>query len=308
MVEKKKHPIKTPKKEFLSLFGSGKTKSTAKVATTTPIENHADPETTKQITKNFVEKLIRGKVEDAITTSHSDIKDKIEKAITKLSNEFDQKVTSAINASRSNIENKIDESLKRLSSAFDQKIEATIDASRSDSENKIDESTTKLLNELKEKTKLNSDNILSNIQDEYRKQTEGLLKTAKSTTLANRMYVIGIGSAFVVVITILSLIGYSKIKSTANDTVMRTMESQANMAATKGDTETLIEEKAEGTINKLRKELNARLEERAAKIFGKLERNIELKSGRVLSDLQGEHGKQTEAPSHATKREENDTN
>ena len=308
MVEKKKHPIKTPKKESLSLFGSGKTKSTAKVATTTPIENHADPETTKQITKDFVEKLIRGKVEDAITTSHSDIKDKIEKAITKLSNEFDQKVTSAINASRSNIENKIDESLKRLSSAFDQKIEATIDASRSDSENKIDESTTKLLNELKEKTKLNSDNILSNIQDEYRKQTEGLLKTAKSTTLANRMYVIGIGSAFVVVITILSLIGYSKIKSTANDTVMRTMESQANMAATKGDTETLIEEKAEGTINKLRKELNARLEERAAKIFSKLERNIELKSGRVLSDLQGEHGKQTEAPSHATKREENDTN
>ena len=107
---------------------------------------------------------------------------------------------------------------------------------------------------------------------------------------------------------ILSLIGYSKIKSTANDTVMRTMESQANMAATKDDTETLIEEKVEGTINKLRKELNARLEERAAKIFGKLERNIELKSGRVLSDLQGEHGKQTEAPSHATKREENDTN
>ena len=308
MVEGKKHPIKTPKKGFLSLFGSGKTKSTAKDAPTTPIKNHADPETTKQITKDFVEKLIRGKVEDAITTSHSDIKDKIEEVITKLSNEFDQKVANAINAAHSDIENKIDESLIRLSSAFDQKIEVTIDASRSDSESKIEESTTKLLNELEEKAKLNSDSILSNIRDEYRKQTEDLLKTAKSTTLANRMYVIGIGSAFVVVITILSLIGYSKIKSTANDTVMRTMESQANMAATKDDTETLIEEKVEGTINKLRKELNARLEERAAKIFGKLERNIELKSGRVLSDLQGEHGKQTEAPSHTTKREENDTN
>ena len=107
---------------------------------------------------------------------------------------------------------------------------------------------------------------------------------------------------------ILSLIGYSKIKSTANDTVMITMESQANMAATKyvtkDDAETLIEEKAEGTINELRKELGARLEERAEKIFGKFEKDIELESRKFLSDLQGEYKKQKEAPLHTTKKED----
>ena len=308
MVERKKHTIKTSKKGFLSLFGSSKIESTSKDTTTTPIGNQANPETTEHITKDFVEKLIQEKVENAITTSHSDIKDKIDEAITKLSNAFDQKIENAIKASRSDLENKIDESLIRLSSAFDQKIEDAINASRSNSEGNIEESTTKLFNVLDEKIKLNSDNILSSLRDEYRKQTEDLLNTAKSTTLAQRMYVIGIGSAFVVVIILLSLIGYSKIKRTANDTVMAAMEKQANMEATKYVTtdlaEILIKEKSEGTINELRQELSARLDERADKIFGKLGKEIELKSNRALSDLQGEYRKQTEAPSHTTKKED----
>ena len=308
MVEREKQPIKTSKKGFFSLFGSSKIESTSKDTTTTPIGNQANPETTEHITKDFVEKLIQEKVENAITTSHSDIKDKIDEAITKLSNAFDQKIENAIKASRSDLENKIDESLIRLSSAFDQKIEDAINASRSNSEGNIEESTTKLFNVLDEKIKLNSDNILSSLRDEYRKQTEDLLNTAKSTTLAQRMYVIGIGSAFVVVIILLSLIGYSKIKRTANDTVMSAMKKQANMEATKYVTtdlaEILIKEKSEGTINELRQELSARLDERADKIFGKLGKEIELKSNRALSDLQGEYRKQTEAPSHTTKKED----
>ena len=55
MVEKKKHPIKTSKKGFLSLFSSSKIESTSKDTTTTSIENQANPETTKYITKDFVE-------------------------------------------------------------------------------------------------------------------------------------------------------------------------------------------------------------------------------------------------------------
>ena len=308
MAEEKKRPIKTSKKGFLSLFGSSKIKSTAKDTTTAPIENQANPETTKHITQDFAEKLIREKVEDAINAAHSDIKDNIEEVITKLSNEFDQKVANAIKASRSDIESKIDENLIRLSNALDQKIEGAINASRSDSKVKIEESTTKLLNELDKKTELNSDNILSNLRDEYRKQTEDLLKTAKSTTPANRIYIIGIGSAFVVVIILLSLIGYSKIKRSVNDAVMVAMQRQANMEATKYITknyaETLIEEKAEGTINELRQELNAKLKERTDMIFGKLEKGIELKNSRILPDLQDEHRKQAEAPSHTTKKEE----
>ncbi len=175
-------------------------------------------------------------------------------------------------------------------------------ALRTDMENKIEESTIKLSKEIDEKIKLNSNNILSNIRDEYRKQTEDLLNTAKSTTLANRIYVIGIGSAFVVMIILLSLIGYSKIKNTAKDTVMTAMQSQANKEATKYATndfaETLIRD------NELRLKLNTRLEERAEKIFGKLEKDIELKNSIILSDLQGEYKKQIEAPSHTTKKEE----
>ena len=290
------------------MFGYNKTKNAAKATTPETSEKQAIPEPINHITKDFVEKLIQEKVENAITTSHSDIKDKIDEAITKLSNAFDQKIENAIKASRSDLENKIDESLIRLSSAFDQKIEGAINASRSNSEGNIEESTTKLFNVLDEKIKLNSDNILSSLRDEYRKQTEGLLNTAKSTTLAQRMYVIGIGSAFVVVIILLSLIGYSKIKRTANDTVMSAMEKQANMEATKYVTtdlaEILIKEKSEGTINELRQELNARLDERADKIFGKLGKEIELKNNRALSDLQGEFRKQTEAPSHTRKKKD----
>ena len=338
MVEGKKRPIKTSKKGFLSLFGSSKIKSTAEDTTTAPTENQANPETAKYITKDFAEKLIREKVENAIKTSHSDIKDRIEEIViklynkldqkaehsinmsrsdieskieeitTKLSNEFDQKVTDAINASRSGTEDKIEESIIRLSNAFDEKIGNAINASRADTEDKIEDSSTKLFNEIDEKIKLKSNNILSNLRDEYRKQTEDLLNTAKSSTLANRIYVIGIGSAFVVVIIVLSLIGYSKIKSAANDTVMIAMESQANMEAskyvTKDITETFIKEKAEYTINELRQELDARLKEETDKILGKLEKDLELKSSKILSDLHGEYRKKTEVPLQTTKKEE----
>ena len=165
-----------------------------------------------------------------------------------------------------------------------EKAEDSINAAHSEIEKKIEESTTKLLNELDEKIKLNIDNISSTLRNEYRKQTEELLKTAKSTTLANRMYVIGIGSALVVVIIILSLIGYSKVKKTANDTVMAEMQRQANMEATKyitrSDADILIKEKSEGTINELRQEFNAQLNDRADKIFGKSEKKIKLKNSR----------------------------
>ncbi len=186
--------------------------------------------------------------------------------------------------------------------------EDALKALRTDMENKIEESAIKLSKELDEKIKSNSNDILSDIRDEHRKQTENLLNTAKSTTLANRIYVIGIGSAFVVVIVLLSLIGYNKIKNTANNTVLSAMERQSNIEAakyiTKDFAEILILEKTEGTINELRQELNVRLEEKADKIFGKLEKDIELKSSKILSDLQGEYSKQTETPSHTTKKEE----
>ncbi len=179
---------------------------------------------------------------------------------------------------------------------------------RTDMENKIEDSAIRLSKELDEKIKSNSNDILSDIRGEYRKQTEDLLKTAKSSTLANSIYVIGIGSAFVAIIVLLSLIGYSKIKSTANDTVISAMKSQSNIEATKYVTKDfagiLIREKTEDTINELRLELNTRLEERAEKIFGKLEKNIELKGSRILSDLQGEYKKQIEAPSHTTNKGE----
>ena len=290
------------------MFGYNKTKNTAKTTTPGTSEKQANPEPINHITKDSAEKLIREKVEDAINASHSDIKDKIEEAITKLSSEFEQKVANAINAVHSDLDNKIEESLARLSNAFDQKIGDAVNASRSDTEGKIEESTTKLFNELDKRIKLNSDNISSSIRNEYRKHTEDLLKTAKSTTLAQRMYIIGIGSAFVVVIILLSLIGYSKIKRTANDTVMAEMQRQANMEATKYATkdfaEILIREKAESTINELRQELDARLEERVDKIFGKFEKEIELKNSRILSDLQDEYRKHTEALSHTTKKED----
>ncbi|MBC8552760.1 MAG: hypothetical protein H8D23_24300, partial [Candidatus Brocadiales bacterium] len=290
------------------MFGYNKTKNTAKTTTPGTSEKQANPEPINHITKDSAEKLIREKVEDAINASHSDIKDKIEEAITKLSSEFEQKVANAINAVHSDLDNKIEESLARLSNAFDQKIGDAVNASRSDTEGKIEESTTKLFNELDERIKLNSDNISSSLRNEYRKHTEDLLKTAKSTTLAQRMYIIGIGSAFVVVIILLSLIGYSKIKRTANDTVMAEMQRQANMEATKYATkdfaEILIREKAESTINELRQELDARLEERVDKIFGKFEKEIELKNSRILSDLQDEYRKHTEALSHTTKKED----
>ncbi|MDP6925119.1 MAG: tetratricopeptide repeat protein [Candidatus Scalindua sp.] len=340
MAENKKHPTKASKKGFLSFFGSNKSKNTTKDSTTPPIENQTDPEPTKQTTKDFSEKPTREKAEASIGTSHSDIKSRLEEAITNLSNEYEQKVASATNAAHSDIEKKIEESLTRLSSAFDQKIENsintlrsdiekekeesltrlsnafdqkigdTINALRSGTEDKIEENTTKLLYELDEKIKLKIDNISSSLRNEYRKHAEELLKTSRSTTLANRMYVIGIGigSAFVVVIIILSLIGYSKIKETANDTVMAEMQRQANMEATKyatkDYTDTLIKEKSESAINELRQELNSRLDERADKIFGKSEKKIGLKKNRVLADLQGEDRKQTEAPSHTTKRED----
>jgi tetratricopeptide (TPR) repeat protein len=303
-----KYLFKTLKEGLLSLFGYNKTKNAAKAATPETSRKQANPEPINHITKDFAEKLIREKVEDTINSSHSDIKDKIEEATTKLSSEFEQKVANAINVVHSDIDNKIEESLARLSNAFDQKIGDAVNASRSDTEGKIEESTTKLFNELDERIKLNSDNISSSLRNEYRKHTEDLLKTAKSTTLAQRMDVIGIGSAFVVVIILLSLIGYSKIKSTANDTVMSAMEKQANMEAKKYITtdlaEILIKEKPEGTINKLHQELNAKLDERADKIFGKLKKEIELKNSRILSDLQGEYRKQTEPPSHTTKKED----
>ena len=308
MAENKKHPIKASNKGFLSFFGSNKGKNAAKDNTTTPIENQTEPEPAKHITNDFAEKLTREKVEDSINASHSEIEKKIEESLARLSSAFDQKIENSINTLRSNIEKEKEESLTRLSNAFDQKIGDTINASRYDTEDKIEESATKLLNELDEKIKLNSDNILSNLRDEYRKQTEDLLNTAKSTTMANRMYVIGIGSALVVMIIILSLIGYSKIKKTSNDTVMAEMQRQANIEATKyitrSDADILIKEKSEGAINELRQEFNAQLNARADKIFGKSEKEIELKNSSALSDLQGEDRKQTEAPSHTTKKED----
>ena len=383
MVEKKRYPKKTSKEGFLSLFGYGKIKSTAKDTATTTIENQANPETVKHITKEFAEKLIREKVENTINASRTEIKNKLEEIIIKLSNKlderiehainvsssdiegkieestiklsdvFDEKVADAINAVRSDIEGKLEESIIKLSDAFDEKVADAINAVRSDiedkseesiikpsnefdkkvvdaitaarsntegkiddainvlrsdMESKIEENTIKLSNELDEKIKLNSDEISSNLRNEYREQTVDMLNTAKSTTLAKRIYVIGIGSAFVVVIILLSLISYSKIKSTAKDTVMATIEKQADLDTTKYATkdfaEILISEKVEGTINELRHELDARLEEKTDKLFSKLEENIKLKNSEILSNLQDEYRKRTEAPLHTAKKEE----
>lgn len=184
----------------------------------------------------------------------------------------------------------------------------TLKTLRSDLESKIEEITIKLSNEFDEKIKLNSDDILSNSRNEYRKQTEDLLNTAKSTTLAKRIYVIGIGSAFVVIIILLSLIGYSKIKRTSKDTVMTAIERQANLDTTKYATkdfaEMLISKKVESAINELRHDLNARLGEEADKVFGKLEKNIKSKNSKIVSNLQDKYRGKTEATLHTAKKEE----
>ncbi len=268
------------------------------------------------------------KISDAINESRSDTEGKIEETSINQSNEFDKKISDAINESRSDtegkiedaisvlradMESKIEDSTTRLSNELDKKISDTFNTSHSDTkgeiddavnvlradmESKIEDSTTKLSNELEEKIRSQSDEISSNLRDEYRKQTEELLNTAKSTTLAKRIYVIGIGSAFVVIIILLSLIGYSRIKSTANDTIMSAIESQARLEDTKyikrDFAESLISEKVESTINELQNKLDAGLEEKTDKLFGQLEENIKLKNIEILSKLQDEYRKKRE--------------
>ncbi|MCP4255658.1 MAG: tetratricopeptide repeat protein [Candidatus Scalindua sp.] len=89
---------------------------------------------------------------------------------------------------------------------------------------------------------------------------------------------------------------------------MIAMESQANMKSSKYVTtdivETFIKEKAEYTINELRQELDARLKEETDKILGKLEKDLELKSSKIPSDLHGQYRKKTEVPLQTTKKED----
>ena len=221
------------------------------------------------------------KKRDTIKSLRSDIEGKIEENTIKLSSEFDEKIKNSINVSRSDTEGKIEKSTIKLSNELDEKIKNSIDVSRSEIEDKIKESTIKLSNELDEKIKLNSDDILSDLRAEYRKQTEDLLNTIKSTSLTKRIYVIGIGSAFVIIIILLSLFNYSKVKSTAKDTIKKIIENQTNEEnkryVTKDFGEKLINEKVEGAINALRHELDARLEEETEELLNTSKKEESLK-------------------------------
>lgn len=214
-----------------------------------------------------------------------------------------EKKRDTIKSLRSDIEGKIEENTIKLSNKFDKKIENAINVSRSDIEGKIEESTIKLSNEFDEKIKLNSDDILSNLRDEYRKQTEDLLNTIKSTSLAKRIYVIGIGSAFVIVIILLSLFNYSKIKSTAKDTIKRIIENQTNEEnkkyVTKDFGEKLINEKVEGAINALRHELDARLEKETEDLPSTSKKDESLKDLTVNSS-EGPKGASTDKQPQVT--------
>jgi len=74
------------------LFSYSKAKSTAKSTAMTIIKDQVDQESTKYVTKDFAEKLIRKKIEETTNIALSDIEGKLEERTDKLFNELDKKI------------------------------------------------------------------------------------------------------------------------------------------------------------------------------------------------------------------------